>query len=162
VVTADRIREAFKAIVVSHKIGMSWISVWTNPLDEETQSCFPACWWGPLSGTVTDGEGIAPNDTFNIDVLFVDQTAGDRSQDERDGAHARMDAVARQCWRRFMDTYINNEGTFDGQLLDLAIGSTPTLSPVWDDKGEQLTGVRLTVTLTAVSVGTCMDEYFNA
>ena len=147
--------------MVSHKIGMSWVSVWTNPLDEETQNCFPACWWGALSGTVTDGNGIAPNDTFNIDALFVDQTAGDRSQDERDAAHARMDAVARQCWRRFVNTYVDNEGMFEGDFLDIALGSVPTLSPVWDEGVSQMTGVRLTVTLTAVATETCMDEYFN-
>lgn len=130
-------------------------------MDEETQKCWPACWWGALSGTVSDGQGIAPDDTFNIDALFVDQTAGDRSQDERDAAHARMDAVARQVWRKFSNLYLDNEGMFDGELLDIALGSAPTLSPVWDEGGSQMTGVRLTVTLTAVSVETCMDEYFN-
>jgi hypothetical protein len=37
----------------------------------------------------------------------------------------------------------------------------PTLSPVWDEGVGQMTGVRLTVTLTAVTTETCMDEYFN-
>jgi len=160
VVTADIIRRSFRAIVEQHVAGLKWVSVWTNPLDEETQACFPACWWGALSGSVPDGDGLAPTDAFNVDVAFLDQTAADRGSEERDEAHARMDAAARMVWRKFQSLYINNSTMFDGVLLDLSIGSTPTLEPMWDHGVSQLTGVRLTVTLTAVSVDTCMDDYF--
>ena len=163
-VTADVIREAFKGVVLSHVAGLSWLSVWTNVLDEsaECSDTFPACWWGPLSGAVTPvGDSLAPVDTFNIDALFVDQTEGDRSQQERDNAHARMDAIARQCWRKFQGLYIFDSNTFDDVLLDFQQDAVATFQPVYDDGPKMTTGVRLTVTLNAVSVDTCMDEYFT-
>ena len=162
-VTADAIREAFKAVVTSHVAGLSWLSVWQPVLDEsaECSDTFPACWWGPLSGAVTPvGDSLAPVDTFNIDVLFLDQTATDRSQDERDNAHSRMDAIARQCWRKFQSLYIFSDNTFDGVLLDFQQDAVATFQPVYDEGAKMTTGVRMTVTLKAVSVDTCMDDYF--
>jgi hypothetical protein len=165
VVTADVIREAFKGVVLSHVAGLSWLSVWQPVLDEsaECSDTFPACWWGPLSGAVTPvGDSLAPVDTFNIDALFVDQTATARSQDERDAAHSRMDAIARQCWRRFQDLYLSDITTFDGVTLDFQQDAVASFQPVFDDGPKMTTGVRMTVTLNAVSLDTCMDQYFNA
>lgn len=159
-VTADIIRRSFEAIISKHKARLHFRSVWTNVLDEADQ-CFPAVWWGPLSGAITPVEGIAPVDTFNVDMLFVDQTASDRQPDERDGAHDRMDAVARQVWRRFANLYVLNSSTFDGVEMDLALDAAPVLQPVYDDGAKHVTGVRLTVTLVATSADSCMDQYFD-
>ena len=105
------------------------------------------CWAGVTNST--------------LDALFVDQTEGDRSQQERDNAHARMDAIARQCWRKFQGLYIFDSNTFDDVLLDFQQDAVATFQPVYDDGPKMTTGVRLTVTLNAVSVDTCMDEYFT-
>lgn len=150
-------------MVLSHVAGLSWLSMWQPPLDEsaECSDTFPACWWGPLAGAVTPvGDSLAPVDSFTIDLLMVDQTATDRSQAERDNAHTRMDAIARQCWRKFQSLYIFSDNTYDGVLLDFQQDAVATFQPVYDDGPKMLTGVRMTATLVAVSVDTCMDEYF--
>ena len=114
-----------------------------------------------MSGGVQPVDGTAPVDTFNIDVLFLDQTASDRLPDERDGAHDRMDAVARQCWRRYAELYVVDTSAFDGVDLDFALDAAAVFQPVYDDGTKMMTGVRLTVTLVATSNDTCMDDYFN-
>ena len=160
VVTTDIIQGAWQDIITSHIAGVSFLSMWTPPLDDESVQDFPAAWWGPLkTGAVHNENRVGRFDTFYVDVMFLDQTASDRPQVERDQAHSKMDAIARQCWLRFSELYIDNSTTFDGVTLDLQVAS-PTFDPVYDDGPKHLTGVRMTVTLMAEGYDECLTNYF--
>lgn len=160
-VTADRIREAWRAIVESHRADVAFVSIWAMPLDDKEGTHYPACVWRPLTtGTVTT-EAHAIQDTFTVSMAFVDQTATDRGPDERDRAHDRMDAIARQCWYRFHELYVTSTGTVDGQTLDFTTDAAPTFTPVYDDGVHHLTGVTLQMTLTSNAPSYCLTSYFE-
>ena len=161
-VTTDIIEGAWRRIITTHKANVSFLSMWTPPLDDESVQDFPAAWWGPLTTSIEHNSNrVGRTDTFSVDVMFLDQTASDRPQTERDQAHAKMDAIARQCWLKFMDLYVDNSNTYDGVMLDLKV-STPTFQPIYDDGPKHLTGVRMTVTLSCEGYDECLDNYFSA
>lgn len=158
--TADVIREVFEAIVTSHKAGVSYISTWNLVKDDRTDIQYPVAFWGPLTtGLVASAEVLV--ERFTVDMLFVDQTASDRTPLQRDQAHARMDAIAKQVWTRFHDLYIVRSSTWQGQAVDLIATTNPTFLPVFDAETQQRTGVRMTATLQSVAAPECVDTYFN-
>jgi len=162
VVTTDIIRGAWEDIITSHVADVSFLSMWTPMLDDESVQDFPAAWWGPLTTTIVpNANRVGRSDVFNVDVMFLDQTATDRPQSERDGAHARMDAIARQCWLRFVELYVDATNTYDGVALDVSPTAQPTFQPVYDDGPKHLTGVRMTVTIDVLAFDNCMDTYFT-
>lgn len=159
-VTADAVKAAWEAIVTSHKSQMAFLSIWTAPLDDSIESALPVCIWHPLTTSCTMQDQYI-QDNFAVAMEFLEQTDPDRSTDERDGAHSSMDAVARQCFYRFADLYINDTGTVIGQTLDFTTTASPTFSPVYDDGPHHLTGVRMEVTLTANQRPYCLTDYFS-
>lgn len=163
-VTVDVIQGAFKAIVESHVSGVTFYSVWTPPKDEKAATQFPACFWKGTDTTTTALESFALRDGFIIDCLFIEQTAVDRSSDERDEAYARMNAIARQCWSRFHQLYIAAEGVFQGVTMDFSNEKSSDARFLrFGDMGTmQMTGCLLQVTIVSGAATQCEDIYFNA
>lgn len=158
-VTTDLIKGAFEAIITAHVARVAFAPMWVPVLDESTEQRYPAAWWGPLTSPLKKEQGLSLQKQFVIDMMFLDQTATDRTQDELLEAHSRMDAIATQVWMKFLQLYVDNAGTFEGVKLDL-IASDARLEPVYDDGPKQLTGVRFTTMLTATDPETCLDNYF--
>lgn len=159
-VTLDRIRAAWQAIVEAHVSDVAFVSIWNPALDDPENLDFPACIWRPNSGSMTITDAHSFQDVFNLSMSFVDQTASDRSQDERDRAHDRMDAVARQCWQKFATDYVVGTGVVQGVTFDFQQDAVPTFTPVYDEGPKQLTGVVLEVTLTSNAPSYCLTDYF--
>ena len=155
---------AFRAIVEAHIAGLNFYSVWTAAKDEESSTLFPCCLWAATQTQVFALDSQALRPAFVLDCLFVEQTASDRSSAERDAAHSKMDAVARQIWARFYQTYVTASNTFNGIPLDFdpkQVGQA-TFMPVWDDRTMQMTGVRFSVRIVSGAPEQCQDIYFNA
>lgn len=160
-VTTDRIRRAWEAIVTSHKADVAFISLWEPVLDAQPTK-YPCCKWRPLSGAdVTTGSDAIQN-LFSVVMHFVDQTASDRDASERDVAHDRMDGIARMCWAKFHQLYVINSNTFQGAYLDFVKDAVPTYTPSWDATDKHVTGVTLEVTLRSNAPNICIDDYFNS
>lgn len=159
--TVDRIRNAFKAIIESHRAGVAFISVWSWPLDDKQEVKYPAALWKAITTTDTVTQAHGFQDLFEINIAFVDQTASDRTADERDSAHDRMEAIAKTCWRKFASMYILSSGSFQGYTFDFAQDPVARFSPMWDTTGAHTTGVSLNVTLRNQGPAICLDDYFE-
>lgn len=160
----DVIQGAFRAIVEAHIAGLSFHSVWTPVKDEQEDFRFPLCMWGASETQERTLPSYAIRPSFVLDCMFLEQTATDRTAAERDMAHTRMDAIARQVWAKFHATYIASEGTYQGVTLDfdpLETGLTRFL-PIWDDGPLQVTGVRFQTTIVSGAKEDCVDTYFDA
>lgn len=158
-VTADLLHDAWRAIVTAHRAGVSFSHDTNKILDRATDVAWPACFWTlPTAGAIKQAEVLQR--TFKLDMMFLDQTASDRSSPEMMRAHSRMVEIAFHCWTRFHDLYIVDTNTVEGVALDLAVTGDPTLTPVWDDGPTMLTGVRLTATLRDAGLVECVDAYF--
>ena len=149
----------WEAIVLSHKAGVSFHHDTNQILDRDAQLNWPACFWTlPTAGLVRAGEVYT--DGYKFSLLFADQTASDRSPTEMMTAHARMEAIAKQCFIRFSDLYIVDSTTFEGELVDLELVGNVSITPVWDESGTMFTGVALSFSVKATQVE-CVDTYFN-
>lgn len=160
-ITADKVRQCWEDIVESHVAGVAFISVWTAFLDDQQEVRYPAAIWRPVTTGAATTDAHTVQDTFAVSLLFVDQTATDRTATARDKAHDRMDAIARQCWYRFHDLYITNTGVVDGTTLDFVADATPLFTPAYDATDKHLTGVTMEVTLRATPRAICLDDYFT-
>lgn len=163
-VTTDALQGAFKAIVDSLSTRVTFYSVWSSIKDEQSTTDFPACFW---KGTDTEESLIDAGvlrPSFDIDCMFVEQTASDRSSESRDLAFHRMNTIARMVWARFVELYVTNSGTFQGVELDFdpeQLGTARFLR-VFDSGTMQMTGVWLRVTIVSGAPTECQDIYFNA
>jgi len=162
VVTTDVVQGAFQAIVESHVTAPHFYSVWKAPKDEKAQTRFPACFWKGTDTTMAEIDSGALRDGFVIDCMFIDQTARDRSSEERDQAYARMNAIARQCWAKFHQLYINSTGTFEGVELDFSVDGNARFLRIGDVGTMQMTGCILQVTILSGAPTRCEDIYFDA
>ena len=160
--TTDVIREVFADIVGKLKTGVSFTLETNKVLDQNTTDLkYPvACWVLPTEGLAEDAQIL--KDTITVNILFLDQTAGDRLTIERDGAHARMGAIAKMVMRKFHQMYIQSDGSWQGQPVDLVMEGPAVFAPIWDDGTTQRTGVGLTVTFKSEGTLECDDTYFNA
>lgn len=160
--TTDVIREVFADIVSKLKAGVSFTLETNKVLDQNTTDLkYPvACWVLPTEGLAEDAQIL--QDTITVNMLFLDQTAADRLTIERDGAHARMSAIAKMVMRKFHQRYIKSAGSWQGQPVDLTMEGPAVFTPIWDDGTTQRTGVGLTVTLKSEGTIECDDTYFNA
>lgn len=145
-----------------YKAGLTFTLETNKVLDQNTTDLkYPIAAW------VLPSEGLTPSaqilqDSFTVNMLFMDQTAGARSPIQRDGAHARMGAIAKHVFRRFHELYIQRDGSWQGQPVDLTLEGTILITPVWDDGTTQRTGVAVTATYTNRGTIECEDAYFNA
>lgn len=158
--SVDVIRQVWENIVTSHKTGITFLSNWNAVKDDRTDLSYPVAFWGPLSTTLVPNAEVLSK-TFSIDMLFLDQSRSDRPNSERDGHHARMDTIAEQCWTRFHDLYLVNNGTWQGVNVDLEVIGAPTFSPVYDEGTQMRTGVRMTANVRDIAAPDCVDPYFD-
>lgn len=162
--TTDLIQGAFQAIVESHVTHPHFYSVWSPIKSEKAETLFPACFWRGTDTTMTVLPSQVLRDAFVIDCMFIDQTAVDRTPEERDQCYARMNAIARQCWAKFFQTYIKNTTSFQGVELDFSPEDTTEAKfvRVWDIGTMQMTGCLLRVTIVSGGPTRCEDIYFDA
>lgn len=160
--TTDVLREVFADIVGSLKAKVYFTLETNKVLDQNTTDLrYPvACWVLPTEGLVQDAQIL--QDTISVNILFLDQTATDRLPIERDGAHARMSAIAKIVMRRFHQLYIQSDGEWQGQPLDLVMQGSATFTPIWDDGTVQRTGVAMSATFTSAARVDCDDSYFGS
>lgn len=162
-ITTDVIQGAFQGIVESLKTRVRFYSVWGQVKDEPGEPRYAVCWWRATDTTVSVDDSYSLRDGFRIDCMFLEQTAVDRSSEERDQAYSRMNAIARIVWAKFFQTYIQNTATFQGVELDLSpkLTSEAKFHRVWDMGPKMMTGVLLTVTVVSGGPNVCLDTYFN-
>ena len=158
--TVDRIRNAWKAIIESLVMDVEFISVWSWPLDDKQEVKYPAALWRPIITSEIITEAFGFQDLFEVNITFADQTASDREAAERDSAHDRMETIAKVCWQRFATLYILNSATFQGVTFDFAQDPVVRFMPMWDTAGKHKTGVTMSVTLRSQSPAICLDDYF--
>jgi hypothetical protein len=159
VVTSELLYSVFRAIVTAHKTGVSFHHDTNEILDRSNTVQYPTCGWKlPTEGLVRDASVY--KDTFTLKMLFVDQTARDRSPTEMMHAHSRMAVIAKHCWIRFHDLYIADTNTFEGEEVDVEVIKEPMLTPVWDDGSTMITGVMLMATVK-MGQPECVTTYFN-
>lgn len=157
-VTGELLYRVWEAVVGSHIAGVTFTHDTNKLLDRDAQMKFPACGWKlPTAGLVPAASVYM--DSYRISMLFVDQTASDRDPVEMLSAHARMEAIAKQCFIRFSDLYIHETTAFEGVDVDLKLTGNPVFTPMWDDGETMLTGVMLAFTVEANEVE-CVDAYF--
>ncbi len=158
--TTDVLREVWQDIVSRHKTGVSFTLETNKVLDQDPSVSYPcAAWVLPTTGLIQSNEIL--QETYTLNVLFVEQTDATRPAVQRDGAHARMDAVGKQCFARFFELYIQQEGTWQGQDVDLSLQGAPIFTPIFDDGVMQRTGVAMTCTIKSNAAPECVDDYFN-
>lgn len=158
--TTDVLREVWQDIVSRHKGGVSFTLETNKVLDQDSSVKYPAAAWVlPATGLIQDAQIL--EETYTLNMLFVDQTDRSRPSEQRDGAHARMDAIAKQCFQRFFDLYIVNEGAWEGQPVDMTLQGPPVFTPIFDDGVMQRTGVAMTCTLKSTGKVECVDAYFD-
>lgn len=158
--TVTTIRTLFKNVVTSYVEGISWASDWNKALDHDPTIAYPACLWKPpFTGCVKVGSTDA--DVFGLDVLLLDDTADDRTPEQRDEAYEKMEAIARICYRQFCKKYVKSTGLHEGQEIDLKVQNPPVFTAMWDQAGTMTTGVRMVVSFRNESPVPCLDALFN-
>ena len=73
-----------------------------------------------------------------------------------------MNAIARQCWAKFHQLYINSTGTFEGVELDFSVDGNARFLRIGDVGTMQMTGCILQVTILSGAPTRCEDIYFDA
>ena len=159
-VTVNVLRELWTSVVTSHKDDIRFFSRWSDTLDTTAQEHNPKCLW--LPPTVN----IVPNfetyrSTFQINLMFLDQTAGDRTAEDRDDFYERMQVLCVQCLARFSELYFLEDVTYQGVKLSLRQEGNATLTAVWDTVAEMTTGCRMSVTISS-PYQLCASDYFDA
>ncbi len=163
-VTTDLIQAAFKDIVESLKARVTFYSVWSAIKDEKSDTVFPACFWKGPDVSETIIPSLKLRATFDIDCMFLDQTASDRSSASRDMAFHRMNTLARMSWAKFVQLYVANSNTFQGVEMDFDPKqvSVARFLRIFDSGTMQMTGVWMRVSIVSGAPTDCLDEYFDA
>lgn len=157
-VTTDVLYEVWQDIVTRHKSLRDFTHETNVTKDQDGQLPYPlAAWKLPTTMSVRVAE--VNFDTFTLSIAFLDRTAADRSGLEMMRIHSRMNAIARQCWQKFHDDYLVNEGSWQGHDVPLEWLTDPVYTPIWDEGTMMRTGVALEVTVKASEVE-CVDTYF--
>ena len=149
----------WEAVVTSYVSDVSFHHDTNQVLDRDAQLSWPAALWTLPTAALSPAASVYL-DGFKFHILFADQTASDRSPTEMMATHARMEAIAKHCFIRFSDLYINDSTEFQGVLIDLELVGTPTFTPEWDQSGTMYTGVAMSCQVKATQVE-CVDAYFN-
>ncbi len=91
--SVDILRELWEGVVTSHKDGITFFSRWSDVLDTGNDEHHPKVLWKPPTvALVPNGYGC--DQTFTVDLIFLDNTASDRDSDTRDGTYERMTILA--------------------------------------------------------------------
>ena len=152
-VTVNVIRELMKAVVESYREGIAWASQWSEVLDSDGDRHYPACLWSPPTVNLTADENGIITESIGIDIAFVDNHASDRTGEQRDQVYERMQTVAAHVWMRFTERYMQEEAIYQGVNIALRQGGPVTFTAIWDGPESQMTGCRMTVTVTSPAGG---------
>jgi hypothetical protein len=160
VVSAGVIRELYEGVVASYREGIAFYSRWSEVLDTLATEHNPKVLWKPPTVQLIEGDNLTITEAITLDVLFLDQTAQDRTPTERDLTYERLQIIAAHVWARFRELYILEEAIYQGVDISLSQSGTATFTAIWDNVGEMTTGCRMTVTVTS-PYQFCAADYFN-
>jgi hypothetical protein len=156
--SVDILRELWEGVVTSHKDGITFFSRWSDVLDTGNDEHHPKVLWKPPTvALVPNGYGC--DQTFTVDLIFLDNTASDRDSDTRDGTYERMTILAAQCLLRFRELYVEEDAIYQGVNLSITQSSPAQVEAIWDEAGHHTTGCRMVVTFTDV-FRFCSSDYF--
>ena len=157
-VTTELLYRIWEGIVTSHVADVGFTHETAVVKDQDAQLSYPlAAWFLPTTMSVRVAD--VNYTTFTLGLAYVDQTASDRSALEMMQVHARMEAIARQCWQKFHDDYLLMDGEFEGVSVGMEWLNDPVFTPIWDDGTMMRTGVKMEVSVKATDVE-CIDAYF--
>ena len=160
VVTVNVLRELWTLVIESHKDDIAFYSRWSDTLDTTAQEHNPKALWVPPTVNVVP-EVNTFRTTFQVNLIFLDQTASDRSAEDRDDTYERMQVLCVQCLARFNELYFQQESIYEGVNISLKQEGNATLTAVWDTVAEMTTGCRMSVTISS-PYQICASDYFNA
>lgn len=160
-VTVNVVRELIKSVVESYREGIAFHSHWSEVLDSEADIHFPACLWAPPTVTLTQDANLLITESVAVSMAFVDNTSSQRMEDQRDEVYERMQTVASHVWLRFRELYITEETQYQGVNIAFSQSGPVTMTAIWDGPQSQMTGCRLTATVTS-PYQFCSSDYFDA
>lgn len=159
-VTTDVFYEVWSDIVGRCKKPLAFTNETNKILDEDDSLNYPLCGFVLPTTFQTQAAEIL-QDHFKLELMFVDQTAKDRDPVEQMRSHSRMNAIGRQCVQQFLNAYIQKQGSWQGQPLDLKLIGQVVYEPIWDDGTMMRTGVGVTMIVKDVSQVECLEDYFD-
>ena len=159
-VTVNVIREIFEGVVSSYKEGLAFFSQWSHVLDTGGSEHNPKVLWKQpgYQRVPLPTAGVSQN--FTIDTIILDQTAQDRTPEERDQCFERMSIVAAHQLLRFRELYVDDEGSHQGVPVHLTQVGPASFTAIWDEAQQMTTGCRMTVTVSS-AFQFCSSDYFN-
>ena len=159
-VNAGIIRELFEAVIASYKEGTTFYSRWSDVLDTSAAEHNPKVLWKPPTANLILSDNKLLTQSFTVDMLFLDQTAVDRTATERDLTYERMQIIGAHIWSRFYDLYMLNEASYQGVPVSFSQDGTVTFTAIWDEVTEMTTGCRMVATISS-PYQFCAEDYFD-
>lgn len=160
--TAETLAAIWEAIITTYDEFAIGFSLEPEKVkDRSVDLELPRAFWAMPRVTVRWVAGTGAYDqTFEVNILFLGQTASDRTADTATGTHSDMAIAAQRCLERFIDLYVNGDTLFMGEVVNIERIGAGTLSPIIDEDTTQLTGVNLRIDVT-VRASECAAEYFD-
>ena len=160
--TAETLAAIWEAIITTYDEFAIGFSLEPEKVkDRSVDLELPRAFWAMPRVTVQWVAGTGAYDqTFDVNILFLGQTASDRTADTATGTHSDMAIAAQRCLERFIDLYVNGDTLFMGEVVNIERIGAGTLSPIIDEDTTQLTGVNLRIDVT-VRASECAAEYFD-
>lgn len=160
--TAETLAAIWEAIITTYDEFAIGFSLEPEKVkDRSVDLELPRAFWAMPRVTVQWVAGTGSYDqTFEVNILFLGQTASDRTADTATGTHSDMAIAAQRCLERFIDLYVNGDTLFMGEVVNIERIGAGTLSPIIDEDTTQLTGVNLRIDVT-VRAAECAAEYFD-
>ena len=160
--TAETLAAIWEAIITTYDEFAIGFSLEPEKVkDRSVDLELPRAFWAMPRVTVQWVAGTGAYDqTFEVNILFLGQTASDRTADTATGTHSDMAIAAQRCLERFIDLYVNGDTLFMGEVVNIERIGAGTLSPLIDEDTTQLTGVNLRIDVT-VRAAECAAGYFD-
>lgn len=156
-VTATLLRDMIGELVTTHQGDISFSSLWSFTTDAQDEQQYPAVLWRPpIIQAQVDGDGEIVT-SYVVDMHVLDATDADRPNNTRDEAHARMAMFAKQIYAKFIATYCYVDTSYKGQQIDFSVTSDLTLTPVWDQIPDVVSGVAFKFTIKDHNGVNCED-----
>lgn len=159
-ITANVLRETWKAVVEAYKEDITFLSVWSLVLDHDNDQRPAHCkWMQPQVQLIPDGRVM--KNLFTVDLWFEDTHENDRSPSTRDNVYERMQVVAAHCLLYYRELYCDQDTRYEGVDVRLTQEGPAVFTCSYDSAGAMATGCRLTVTFGS-TVQFCASDYFNS
>lgn len=154
--TATLIRDSLGVIVGAHQAGIAFRSWWDETLSTPPNAPYTICIWHPpdIRAEVIDStKGI--RNGFGINIELRDRVEINRTDDDRDAAHAKMAMYAMQLFAEFVKRYVKGSTVVNGQTIDLKITEPLTMTNFWDEAPNGETGVTVRWGVAATDAMDC-------